>query len=87
MPKLYRQIIKCHELYTAHVFPDQHFPRHNGRHNIPLLAPDSQMNSSDSTDARDYWVAMERKVELGAKILYVLAFLLFNLVYWVRYLV
>lgn len=45
------------------------------------------MNSSESTDdARDYWLAMERKVELGAKILYVLAFLLFNLVYWVRYL-
>ncbi|ROT73861.1 Glycine receptor subunit alpha-2 [Penaeus vannamei] len=41
------------------------------------------MNSSESTDdARDYWLAMERKVELGAKILYVLAFLLFNLVYW-----
>ncbi|XP_047470356.1 glutamate-gated chloride channel alpha-like [Penaeus chinensis] len=44
------------------------------------------VNSSNSTDASDYWVAMEKRVELGAKILHVLAFLLFNLVYWVRYL-
>lgn len=47
------------------------------------------MNSSDSTPGlshRDYWLAMERRVERGAKILYVAAFLLFNLVYWVKYL-